>query len=340
MNMEIEVQPRRILYYPTINIPTGRWLRYALLYWDEIGSIVPYRFDEIGKYLPDVQFMINEGVFRPYRPYNALENENLARSLAHEFFQIISSNDFQTKLPSRQNRSLDQLVYAEKVYGNVYRRLAILGLARREDADLYYFEENTYNLYMSLLAKYICSAQHPFQSTTPGSDQPQYESFVFKTTDENHGIPSFAMQLERVLPVPAENTALDDILRFKRKHKGELDKFVLLTNDLQSSLRDCKSGEQIVDTLQNFQRDLAVQISDLQKALTAARVNFVLGTLGALLTYQHGEIIQEVIDPIMLRLPEFVGGIAVLNCLTKAHELIKSIDSPVAYLLHAQQEFA
>jgi ABC-type sulfate transport system permease component len=119
-----------------------------------------------------------------------------------------------------------------------------------------------------------------------------------------------------------------------------LDKFVLITNNLQSALQACESREQIVDTLHNFQRNLAVQISDLQKALTAAQVNFVLGTLGALLTYQHGEIIKGVVDPIMLQLPEFVGGIAVLNCMTKAHELIKPIDSPVAYLLHAQQEFA
>ena len=31
-----------ILYYPTINIPNENWLKNALLYWDNISSIVPY----------------------------------------------------------------------------------------------------------------------------------------------------------------------------------------------------------------------------------------------------------------------------------------------------------
>lgn len=339
--MEIDLPPRRILYYPTINIPTGRWLRYALLYWDEIGSIVPYRFDQIGEYLPDVQYMINEGVFRPYRPYNALENEDLARSLTRELFQIILDDEFQARLPSRQARSLDQLVYTEKVYGNVYRRLAGLDLARRENNDIFYFEENTYHLYMSLLAKYICLAQNPFEPAIPGSDQRQYESLVFKTKDENHGIPSFAMQLEKVLPVPDENTALDDILKFKRKHESELNRFALLINNLQSALQLCESSEQIVDTLQNFQRDLVVQLSDLEKALSATTVKFVLSTVGALLTYQHGDILRETVgDPIKLPLPSLIGGVAILNCLTKAQELIGPNNPPVAYLLHAQQEFS
>ena len=30
-----------ILYYPTINIQDGSWLRNAILYWDEVSSIVP-----------------------------------------------------------------------------------------------------------------------------------------------------------------------------------------------------------------------------------------------------------------------------------------------------------
>lgn len=35
--------PQTILYYPNINIDNGQWLRNALLYWDNISSIVPYR---------------------------------------------------------------------------------------------------------------------------------------------------------------------------------------------------------------------------------------------------------------------------------------------------------
>jgi hypothetical protein len=35
---------RAILYYPTITLPPGGWLRQAILYWDQVGSIVPMRY--------------------------------------------------------------------------------------------------------------------------------------------------------------------------------------------------------------------------------------------------------------------------------------------------------
>jgi len=37
---------RSVLYYPTITIPPGSWLRNAVLYWDSVGSIVPRSFDD------------------------------------------------------------------------------------------------------------------------------------------------------------------------------------------------------------------------------------------------------------------------------------------------------
>ena len=148
------------------------------------------------------------------------------------------------------------------------------------------------------------------------------------------------MQLEKVLPVPAEDTALADILSFKRKHEGELSNFASIISDLQTAIQACTSSEQIVDTLHSFERNLANRVSDLQKSLRSAKINFALSTAGALLTYQHGEIIKGISDPITLKLPEFVGGIAILNCLTKAKEFIVPANDPVAYILHAQQEFA
>lgn len=51
---------RAILYYPTISIPTNDWLRRSLLYWDEIGSIVPVDYEEntLIPYSPDIQFLV------------------------------------------------------------------------------------------------------------------------------------------------------------------------------------------------------------------------------------------------------------------------------------------
>ena len=37
---------RTILYYPTVRLPRGPWLNQAILYWDQIGTIVPQRWDD------------------------------------------------------------------------------------------------------------------------------------------------------------------------------------------------------------------------------------------------------------------------------------------------------
>ena len=36
---------RKILYYPTILVPT-RWLKWTMLYWDKVSSIVPEKWEE------------------------------------------------------------------------------------------------------------------------------------------------------------------------------------------------------------------------------------------------------------------------------------------------------
>ena len=60
---------RTVLYYPTIEIPSDRWLRQALLYWDRVGSIVPRSFDDyqdsqaIARFGPDIEYLYGEGVF-------------------------------------------------------------------------------------------------------------------------------------------------------------------------------------------------------------------------------------------------------------------------------------
>ena len=37
---------RTVLYYPTVRLPRGSWLNQAVLYWDQIGTIVPQRWDD------------------------------------------------------------------------------------------------------------------------------------------------------------------------------------------------------------------------------------------------------------------------------------------------------
>lgn len=54
----------RALYYPTIDITNETWLKTAILYWDEINTIVPSSISHPYKQ-PATQFLSEEGVIKP-----------------------------------------------------------------------------------------------------------------------------------------------------------------------------------------------------------------------------------------------------------------------------------
>lgn len=69
---------RSILYYPSMDIEDGIWLRNAILYWDKIHSIVPNQID--ADYSPEVMELEERGL------YSSLTPDELFYSDAHEIF--------------------------------------------------------------------------------------------------------------------------------------------------------------------------------------------------------------------------------------------------------------
>src|SRR5215203_164727 len=66
-----QIPQRSILYYPTITVPNGVWLRRALLYWDRVASIVPqenYESFTRDAYTSEIEFLSSEGAFREVYP--------------------------------------------------------------------------------------------------------------------------------------------------------------------------------------------------------------------------------------------------------------------------------
>lgn len=62
-----------ILYYPTINIQDSAWLRNAVLYWDEVSSIVPY--EDYPNFSPEVLFLQRSGVYKAVYPQKLFSSE-------------------------------------------------------------------------------------------------------------------------------------------------------------------------------------------------------------------------------------------------------------------------
>lgn len=76
--------PRTLLYYPTFVIPSIQWIKDGLLFWDDVGSIVPERFKHIVK-SEHMDYLLDEGLYRRFDPEMLFKNEQNGSELAKDF---------------------------------------------------------------------------------------------------------------------------------------------------------------------------------------------------------------------------------------------------------------
>lgn len=288
---------RTILYYPTISIPDTSWLRQALLYWDEIGSIVPQMGNETLLLLtPEIEYLRAEGVFRPFNPETLIKRPDgweVLQEFEKEFKDIIKTDSFQ-RLIGHQKK-LNSLVHHDKVGGELFDDfLQAEGLAatNSNDPEWYLFEEKTALLYMSLLAKYLSDID--IQVTFPGTDRPEYEGLIFKTSSMHQGFSCLDTRFNNVLPIPREDIALSDILHFKSKRHAELLSFRALLDEFQQSLSKSEDVRQIKDVLLKFKDKLEKGVSDLDALLRDSSISTLVGTLKTIVNVKSPTLIGAI----------------------------------------------
>ena len=61
--------PSRVLYFPYISVPQTAWFSRVLLYWDEVGSIVPSPLaNDLRQVSPYMGELVSAGLVRPIIP--------------------------------------------------------------------------------------------------------------------------------------------------------------------------------------------------------------------------------------------------------------------------------
>ena len=160
---------RTALYYPEILIPSKQFIRKAILYWDEIGSIVP---KAIWKEHPMFELENEEtnqlkdaGIYRPFFP-DTLRNYGrgeLEKKFSEEFFNrldFFNKRDVLTK-----NKQYTEIYNEKELIPGLFSELERRGLAERllhgfirvkkANFPVYHIETTTSNIYMSLLAEFL-----------------------------------------------------------------------------------------------------------------------------------------------------------------------------------------
>lgn len=345
---------RTILYYPTITIPTSDWLRRSLLYWDEIGSIVPMDYEEktLIPYSPDIQYLKEQGEFRPFRPRELAYRWEKVQELMKELVSIIEAPKFQNLLPRRQMRLLHSRIHRDKVSDSVVDYLEDWGLAQREeDRDWIRFENRTALLYMAILAKYL--ADEDSMATVPGTDLQEYESLIFEAMLQSDGFACLTTNYLNMVPVPREDVPLSDIVEFKRKRRSELLEFRQQINEFHRSLRACQSKSDANNIAATFSEKITKELDNLKAVMDDSRLATIVGSLKTIIKLDSpalwattgvmvGQATQVANIPIRWSVVGIgiLGAIEIANFLSDKRNERRAIlrDSPFAYLYHAQRE--
>lgn len=294
-----------ILYYPNININDGQWLRNALLYWDNISSIVPY--DNYGDLSPELLFLQDAKIYDPIYPQDLFYSE-----YANDFCDAI------VKRISRYEKGQDQKfsmvntpkirIHKEKIYAPALH--ALVHYRKLPPELLNYFTDKKYikdyntdgwmeidakiaQIYMRTLAEYSikCSDKDIVLGTDKvKSSREIYSNFTSHKTESQ----CCKLNILKCLPQPSLDTSFEEILDFKSARKEELNAFRIKIRELERNIYRSESFEEIKHHENSFIEGWKNCSSDYYKVLKDSNIKFVLGNLSTLVALPFvGNLITE-----------------------------------------------
>lgn len=216
-----------LLYYPYINIPRTDWTLRTLLYYDNIGSIVPQEYFNNPENNYD-EFMLELVRSELVTPINPIEVFDNPWEVTRPFLQLVENN--QEKLRTAQNRfrvglrdnvHIDKFskasIHADKFDENIFYALEQLGLAEKAEGRWYSVEQRTANNLMSFLATLISAKTDRLPTT-------DYIRPIYNRQTFNQERRKRETILTNLIPFPDE-IDLRRLLRFKERHSELLNSF-------------------------------------------------------------------------------------------------------------------
>lgn len=215
-----------ILYYPYINLPRTDWTLRTLMYYDNIGSIVPqeYFYSPERNYEPFMLELVRNELVTPINPIEVFQNP---WQVTRPFLQMIENNSGrlrQTQINFRNNKELihgdkfqTSRIHSDKFDENIFYGLQDLGLAERGEGRWWLVETKTANNLMKFLATIISARTERLPTTD------YVRPFFNRPTFHNPNLKRETI-LTNLIPFP-EDINLEKLMRFKQQHSNLLNAF-------------------------------------------------------------------------------------------------------------------
>lgn len=290
----------RALYYPSIDIYNERWLKTAILYWDEINTIVPNSLEE--PYTNGAtRFLVEEGVIRPLRVTPDMEP---VKEMAEDVFKYLQTSEgYQALCPSGHGYTIHPEKLPFEIQSMLRAHPGNLRYLLEDTIDDYWSRGRRYrvsesfgNYYLTLLANRLCDYYH----LSPLTDNPNLLAFGEKSRFDilagigypnyledhsererfRHNHLRFAQGLLIELSFKgitiSDEVAFEDILFFKREHQDELGLFRTNIENLTKDIPTDASLEQIYQYVQDTYRNRFLpEYRNLQRSLRGAGIRWI-----------------------------------------------------------------
>ena len=351
------------LYYPTIDIFNEDWLKTAVLFWDEINTIVPesikYPYSEMS-----TQYLADEGILRPLRvnsnmkiiedltidSYNYLNTDEGIQLLKHDFKSYMPIH--REKLPKEIEIMLWEL---DENLPDEIRAILEINLKEHKnknksyEGNWLYVNSKFVNFYMTLLANKLSEA-HSIALLTDNTLSSNLTD-VARLNNQKSKINTKPINLTQGLLTNLivesikinPTSSLEKIIDFKRHHRDELGLFRTNLMKLTQNISKEKPIEAIKQEIQDVYKDeFLPAYHNLQKALSSSRVKWVADNFMkvTLISTSTSALLPNVLG---LSVPQalFVGtGISVITSLISYNEDKRKVirENPYSYLLAINNE--
>ncbi len=291
----------RALYYPSIDVTNELWLKNALLYWDEINTIVPNSIEHPYSQ-PTTQYLYDEGILKPIRVNSDM---TLISEIAEDALRYLhTAEGFQVLNPitarNKRNQVQEESPFLARDLGFAY--LYPEKMSGRLIAELsYYFDGNEpiavnrlfANYYMTLLANKLCETY----VLSPLTDDPEISNFgglyrldnVAKIARFRGLYEGNRKHRETILLAQGalidvclkgitirDSVSIDDILRFKREHQDELGFFRTNIEALTKNIPQNVTIEQLQQYINDiYYNDFLPGYNNLKKSLDSSKIKWI-----------------------------------------------------------------
>lgn len=254
--------PNRILYYPYINIPDTLWTSRALLYWDNIGVIVPedyiYHPEKLNPRMLD---LVTSQLVEQIIPRKFTEKLN---DFKKGFLDIILSPKFAIN-ERRQDfvKGKHFNIHVEKFDNGLMSILVELGLAKWGDWPWWSVEAETATMLMTYLATIISvlDDRGPVTDEINISPKKRFSRAITNSIDEKMMLRN--RLLNDILPLPTK-IEIDDLVKIKSSYSKDLLRF---RNNIEKIILDLSLFKDTKDFENRYKLQLA-EIRDTKEFIT------------------------------------------------------------------------